>query len=382
MESYGGLYEDLSLFNGDLLLEDVNEQLPASPPPLLKAGQDGGLFTTAPIIEAVSRKEASVHTILAHPQNGSKELGLADLLAVSPTQDLPDPFSSSSAWMDTNTDLLDLLTDDYQQQAFINQQQQQQATMDEILYPDSPEAAVVPHLTEMSSNLESLDMIQNLLGDFYVVAPAVSMDNRELDLMVYNSEPPTDAEIDILEELNEAGLEELLAVDSSTASMLDEPILSPVSADDVESLLSSNPPTPTHNMSLSSLFSSFTDSSFTVASDEDTSDWGSPGPLRPHKEKAQAAAPYEKPSSSRSKSKTADRRERKKEQNRTAALKYREKKRSEGDVKKTECELLEDRNNELKEKVDSMTREIKYLKDLMADVYKARAKAKKIGGAC
>ena len=47
-------------------------------------------------------------------------------------------------------------------------------------------------------------------------------------------------------------------------------------------------------------------------------------------------------------------------------------KREEAEQIDLECDELEARNSELKEKVDQMTREIGYLKNLLAEVYKAR----------
>lgn len=69
---------------------------------------------------------------------------------------------------------------------------------------------------------------------------------------------------------------------------------------------------------------------------------------------------------------TENRNQRKKQQNKDAALRYRQKKREEKCTIKDECDKLEERNDELKDKVDSMTREIQYLKDLLAEVYKAK----------
>ncbi|ELU02266.1 hypothetical protein CAPTEDRAFT_50541, partial [Capitella teleta] len=62
------------------------------------------------------------------------------------------------------------------------------------------------------------------------------------------------------------------------------------------------------------------------------------------------------------------RKQRKKQQNKDAALRYRMKKKEESSTISTECEQLEERNRELKDKVDTMTREINYLKSLMAEV--------------
>lgn len=58
------------------------------------------------------------------------------------------------------------------------------------------------------------------------------------------------------------------------------------------------------------------------------------------------------------------------EQNKTAATRYRHKKRIEQDLLSTELEELEKKNGELAEKAESIGREIKYLKDLMEEIRK------------
>merc|ERR1719219_1332876 len=63
----------------------------------------------------------------------------------------------------------------------------------------------------------------------------------------------------------------------------------------------------------------------------------------------------------------ADKKERKKAQNRTAAFRYREKKKSEQDLAEEELEALADKNNCLKEKLTEMETEFKYLKKLMVE---------------
>ncbi|XP_059204995.1 activating transcription factor 4b [Centropristis striata] len=62
------------------------------------------------------------------------------------------------------------------------------------------------------------------------------------------------------------------------------------------------------------------------------------------------------------------------EQNKTAATRYRQKKRTEQESLVTEHTLLERKNMELKEKAESMAREIEYLKELMEEVRQARTK--------
>lgn len=68
-----------------------------------------------------------------------------------------------------------------------------------------------------------------------------------------------------------------------------------------------------------------------------------------------------------------ERRVRKREQNKTAALKYRQKKREEQGVFVSECEQLEKRNSDLKSRVGELTREISYLKGLISEIYSSQA---------
>jgi len=63
----------------------------------------------------------------------------------------------------------------------------------------------------------------------------------------------------------------------------------------------------------------------------------------------------------------ADKKERKKAQNRTAAFRYREKKKSEQDLAEEELEALADRNSQLQNKLVEMETEFKYLKKLMVE---------------
>nr|XP_020476921.1 cyclic AMP-dependent transcription factor ATF-4-like [Monopterus albus] len=69
-----------------------------------------------------------------------------------------------------------------------------------------------------------------------------------------------------------------------------------------------------------------------------------------------------------------DKKVKKMEQNKTAATRYRQKKRAEHDKLSEEHALLERKNMELTEKAESMAREIEYLKELMEEVRLARMK--------
>ncbi|CAB1341465.1 unnamed protein product [Coregonus sp. 'balchen'] len=61
-------------------------------------------------------------------------------------------------------------------------------------------------------------------------------------------------------------------------------------------------------------------------------------------------------------------------QNKTAATRYRQKKKTEQEVLSAECDELEQRNHKLVEKADSIANEIQYLKDLIEEVRHAKSR--------
>lgn len=67
-----------------------------------------------------------------------------------------------------------------------------------------------------------------------------------------------------------------------------------------------------------------------------------------------------------------DRRSRKKEQNKNAATRYRQKKKAEIEVLLTEEQNLRQRHSELGDKCSDLQREIRYIKGLMRDLFKAK----------
>ena len=81
--------------------------------------------------------------------------------------------------------------------------------------------------------------------------------------------------------------------------------------------------------------------------------------------KRSGSKPYSRPG-------VEEKRIRKKEQNKNAATRYRQKKKAEIEVILSEEKGLEDRNAELKLQVSDLSREIKYLKGLMRDLFKAK----------
>lgn len=69
---------------------------------------------------------------------------------------------------------------------------------------------------------------------------------------------------------------------------------------------------------------------------------------------------------------TVEKKLKKMEQNKTAATRYRQKKRVEQEELSVECRQLEERNRVLSERADALAREIKYLTDLMEEVRNAK----------
>ncbi|XP_024245763.1 cyclic AMP-dependent transcription factor ATF-4 isoform X1 [Oncorhynchus tshawytscha] len=61
-------------------------------------------------------------------------------------------------------------------------------------------------------------------------------------------------------------------------------------------------------------------------------------------------------------------------QNKTAATRYRQKKKTEQEALSVECDKLEQRNHKLSEKADSIANGIQYLKDLMEEVRQVKSK--------
>lgn len=77
--------------------------------------------------------------------------------------------------------------------------------------------------------------------------------------------------------------------------------------------------------------------------------------------------------------KTPQQKMRKREQNKDAATRYRVKKRGEQEQLNGQCKDLEKVNKELKDQVNSLSKEIDYLKNLMLEVYKTRLQKQQLG---
>lgn len=235
--------------------------------------------------------------------------------------------------------------------------------------------------------------------DSPVVAPPVSFELRvEVPL---SSTPPSpvaqvtpEIDISIIDSDESTGLEEVLG--NSTVEFLQSP-LSPV---EIESLLStpspsvSPAPSTIDSVSLYSPGSSILcsspdlDSSFVcntsdlykVVSNDGSKSRGCPysrpqGSTKSSKSKGRKQTASVDDGPSELEIELMSKKDRKKLQNKNAAIRYRQKKKAESEVKKSEEDKLEDENLRLKERVEELSREIGYMKGLINEVRKARGLA-------
>nr|QBL95834.1 cAMP-response element binding protein 2 [Onchidium reevesii] len=145
---------------------------------------------------------------------------------------------------------------------------------------------------------------------------------------------------------------------------------SPLSADDVESMLSCSSPSPS-NLSCGSLIDSSPELYKVITSSSAISNRHSHQIHNSSKERKSAAKRKAVPECVEH----LNKKERKKMQNKNAAIRYRMKKKEEAAGIKSEEQELEELNEALKIKVDDLQREIKYMKNLMEDICKAKGVA-------
>ncbi|XP_076072404.1 uncharacterized protein LOC143044339 [Mytilus galloprovincialis] len=153
---------------------------------------------------------------------------------------------------------------------------------------------------------------------------------------------------------------EVSLLDSSSSSIMDvsmnEFIASPLSSEDIDSILSSpEPASPASSIQEDPDYVPY-------ISDSSTNKKSKKSP----KEGKSKPKPYDKPVEK------LDKKERKRIQNRNAAIRYREKKRQERGTIHTDEDVLSDKNKELKTKVEQLVNEISYMKNLLTEVCQAR----------
>lgn len=167
---------------------------------------------------------------------------------------------------------------------------------------------------------------------------------------------------------------------------------SPLSPGDVESVLSSSAcslsaspsPSPSSPSTIdsSSLYSDSSSLSYTstelfkVVANLDKTPYSRP-PKSPKsvKSKGRKQTASIGPNLSHLEMELLSKKDRKKLQNKNAAIRYRQKKKVESDQQKTEVEELESINVSLREKCEELQREVKCMKDLINDIRKARGLA-------
>jgi len=251
---------------------------------------------------------------------------LPDLLA---TEDLQTDYLGQSEWMTTWTDLLNVPADPLD-------------PVEEILQQAERQLLVEPETLNTCQPADD-SFIEGLLNEATAATPV--------------DEIPA-----------------LISFDRVVANEF-TPLSPPLSTDDIESILS-DPSSPMSDTSCSDRSTIMLDESVSFLDDPDWTPAAEVSPARTVKSYTKLRPkPYDKPvasQSTRPSTTQLSKKERKREQNKNAAIRYREKKRAEAEVVHSEERVLEDKNTALKKRVDSMTNEIQYLKDLLKEVYKAK----------
>ncbi|XP_045213351.2 cyclic AMP-dependent transcription factor ATF-4-like [Mercenaria mercenaria] len=198
-----------------------------------------------------------------------------------------------------------------------------------------------------------------------LIQPEISLDNGDVIeiLPVHSGQNLLFNSVSSLEDSVVVLHEDSFNVENQDAS-------SPLSNADIESVLSSSPTSPAetcHDITtvdsscLSDSNMSSTAKSIQVSSEDFTK-------LKSKSKKVKTkSSPYDSDNSP-----VSDKRLRKKMQNKNAATRYREKKRHEKETLQEQEVRLSDKNKELREKVESLQREILYMKELMNEINKAK----------
>lgn len=274
---------------------------------------------------------------------------------------------------------------------------------------DATSFGVNLHLDDVKTDTPNLEALKSLTEDIALglsteaVAPQVGT-TIGTDLSGQNTGDVYDTGLGLLELLTDAVNQDTTVSEITSLDLMpidfSSPILSPVSPEDVETILSSGPASPvscTTERSFQSIISPETslidfstmeneaclsedlmELTQMVQESESSSSESEclvkvnksrPTPYDRKKKKVlQDSTPPEE------NGKILDRKLRKKQQNKDAATRYRQKKKAEQDIVNNELNALESRNTNLKNKVSQMTNEIQYLKNLLLDVQKARIK--------
>lgn len=340
MDLYSGA-EELSLFGGEQLLTGLGSPLEPDLPCLFPDGREittnlGQLVKEQPVY----KQQELVTSAVVIPLN-SNPLDQASCLDLS--------------WLDTKLDLYDLLGDSSPNDSLSSAS---------LVNPDTS-------YIEDSSFNTSLEEPFNTSLEEQTAEALFNQISAGLSSPSPNLASPTNDHVLLSEVFNKlsSDIEQMVredAIDSIDLPELGGSVLSPVSVDDIESLLS-GPVSPLCTSSpvdsgLESVASTRPSSPYYSATNND--DDGDYQPAKKSKSRKRTT-PY-------GKNLPMDRKERKKVQNKNAAQKYRQKKKGETETVDEQLVSLETKNKSLKDKVESMSREIQYLKDLMAEVVQAK----------
>lgn len=218
--------------------------------------------------------------------------------------------------------------------------------------PSSPEELLACLDTDMDLDLDSLPFGSSELG---LALPPLTLDLQEpVEVKSEPASPVPSYTLELGSEVSVIQSAELMLTPSHIVLLL-TPTADPSDSDSGISVSGSDPePSPKH------------------AGSSRTKPYSRPdpdgAPAVTSRVKAAPGAP-----------KVVEKKLKKMEQNKTAATRYRQKKRSEQETLSSECAELEKRNQQLQDRAESISREIRYLKDLMEEIQSAknrRSKAK------
>lgn len=241
------------------------------------------------------------------------------------------------------------------------------ATFDSFLSPPSSPEQVAPIIKiepECTKKNEQIDKVK--------VVSSVSFElfDKNLTKIADIEQTPVYDGLDFMSSFDTA--ETVVTFDSAQ-----DLLGSPLSADEIESMLSgSTPSSPSSTIgSCSSIIESSPELYKVISTssigDSRFSPYSKSKPSKQSKVTSKSRAPAE-PVPDHVIMEQLSKKDRKKLQNKNAAIRYRMKKKEEALDIRSEEQILEEKNMELKTKVDDLQREIRYMKNLMEDVCRAK----------
>jgi len=242
---------------------------------------------------------------------------------------------------------------------------------------DSPSSSAShsPHLHSLTDPLQSrsdVGVLQEVPN-----SPVLSLDPTDIAQYLYDADCESLGDPDSVFRI----LHDLSTVSGLADALTAHPILSPVSAEEVDSILLDG----MESLEELETVPAASSDQFSTIADEYLQQALSPCSSESSTHSVDGSSIAEEyhqepftPKSSRSRSRSlavakpytapVTKREKKKEQNKTAAVRYRQKKQQEKVVVLSEVDKLELRNTELKSRVDDLNREISYLRGLVEEI--------------